>query len=119
MAVHDENSNGAPDVENRRQWTFSQRHGLLLVGLSPVIANVIASIFNILYNQIQIEPWLTDAQHDRFHDCVMVFNVIVYPIAITCFVVPLLYLRPTHRALLRGDPVDPERLCRECAGHIE
>jgi len=100
------------DLSNPRRWTFLERHGLLLVCLSPVIANVVGSIFNIYYNGQQIEPMLKPAQLQRFEDCWLVFNLLVYPVAVFCFALPLLWLRPTHRALLRGEPVDPARLQR-------
>lgn len=97
---------------NRRSYNFYQRHGLLLVGISPIIPNIIGSAFNIAYNHTQIEPKLTTAQLDQFGNCVMVFNVVVYPLAIACFVAPLLWLRPTHKALLDGDSVEPKRLSK-------
>ncbi|MCG8448004.1 MAG: HAMP domain-containing protein [Pirellulales bacterium] len=100
-----------PQLEEQ-EWSFAQRHGLLLVGVSPIIPNAIGSTFNILYNHTQIEPILSPVQLQQFHNCVMVFNVAVYPLAIACFIAPLLWLRPTHRALLRGEPVDPERLVK-------
>ena len=80
--------------------------------LSPVTANVIGSVFNILYNGKQIEPLLTPAQQQRFEACWQVFNLAIYPVAIACFVLPLWWLRPIHRALLQGDPVDPQRLTK-------
>ena len=95
---------------NRREWTFAERRGLLLVGVSPVIANLIGSVFNILYNQHQIWPILLEAQRDRFDQCWLVYNLIVYPLAVAGWVAPLIWLRPTHRALLAGSPVDPARL---------
>ena len=95
---------------NRREWSFAERHGLLLVGISPVIANLIGSIFNILYNQYQIWPILTEPQRARFDQCWFVYNLIVYPLAVAGWVAPLVWLRSTHRALLAGHPVDPARL---------
>ncbi len=100
----------AQSPANRRQWTFLERHGLLLVLLSPVLANVIGSAFNIAYNSKQIEPLLKPAQQERFEACWQVFNLIVYPIAIACFVVPLIWLRPIHRQLIRREEVDPSTL---------
>ena len=97
-------------LENRRQWTFLQRHGLLLVGISPIIACLIGSVFNILFNQTQIEPMLSKTQLDRFHACWQVYNLVVYPLAIGCWMLPLLWLRPIHRDLIRGADVDSEKL---------
>ena len=97
---------------NRRERSFVERHGLLVVCLSPVLANVIGSLFNIFYNRIQTEPMLSVAQQARFDACVQVFNVIVYPIAIVCFALPLVWLRPIHKSLLDGEPVERERLVK-------
>lgn len=98
--------------DDRQRWGFVQRHGLLLVGASPVIANLIGSVFNIIYNHVQIQPLLSEAQLERFEACWQVFNVVVYPLAVFCWVLPLLWLRPTHRALLAGEDVEAGRLAR-------
>ena len=95
---------------NRRNWTFVERHGLLLVGISPIVANLIGSAFNILYNQQQIWPILTAAQRERFDLCWQLFNLIVYPVAVICWASPLFKLRGIHRAMLGGGPVDQEPL---------
>ena len=109
MAIDDTISDIAP-VANRRSWKFAERHALLLVGISPIIPNLIGSTFNILYNHTQIEPILSPAQKEQFHNCVLGYNLVVYPIAIACFVAPLLWLRPFHRDLLAGRPIPPDRL---------
>lgn len=96
--------------QNQRVWSFVERHGLLLVLVSPVLANAAGSVFNIVYNSKQIEPLLQPDQQQRFEACWQVFNLIIYPIAILCFILPLLWLRPIHRKLLSGDPVEPDRL---------
>ena len=97
---------------NLRRWSVVQRRGLLLVAISPVVANLVGSAFNIWYNARQIEPILTDAQHQRFGDCWMWFNLIVYPIAVGCWAAPLVWLAKTHWQLLAGEPVDLARLQR-------
>lgn len=107
---------GAEDTEtgprNLRSWNFFERHGLLLVCISPLAANIVGSIFNILYNSKQIEPMLSVAQQQRFEACWQVFNLAVYPAAILGYVLPLLWLRPIHRALLLNESVDPNRFKR-------
>jgi adenylate cyclase len=95
---------------NRREWSLAQRHGLFLVGVSPVIANLVGSVFNILYNQQQIWPILTEAQRTRFDQCWLFYNTAVYPIAVACWIAPFLWLRPIHRQLLAGHPVDEAKL---------
>ena len=83
---------------------------MLLVCLSPLVPNIIGSIFNILYNHQQIEPMLEPPQKERFEACWQVFNLVVYPIAAFCFVVPLIWLKPKHRALLQYQELEPEVL---------
>lgn len=95
---------------NRRTWSFWHRHGLLLVGISAVVANLIGSVFNILYNQYQIWPILSASQRVRFDQCWQLFNVVVYPIAVSCWVYPLVRMRRVHRGLLDGVPIDPDEL---------
>jgi len=97
---------------NRRQWDFVERHGLLLVGVSPVLASMIGSAFNIFYNKNQIWPLLSTAQIERFDDCWQIFNLIIYPLAVGSWAAPLVWLRPIHRAMLAGEPVDAARLSR-------
>ncbi|MDC0935254.1 HAMP domain-containing protein, partial [Pirellulales bacterium] len=95
---------------NRREWGVTQRRGLLLVAISPVVANLIGSAFNIWYNHQQIKPLLSRAELDRFGDCWMWFNIVIYPLAVTCWVAPLIWLRRVHWALLDGRDVDPRKL---------
>jgi adenylate cyclase len=103
---------------NRREWSFAQRHGLFLVGLSPVVANLVGSIFNILYNQRQIWPILSEAQRARFDQCWLFYNLAVYPIAVACWAAPLLWMRPIHRQLLSGFVVDEAKLTTARRGVI-
>ena len=99
-------------LQNQRLWNFFERHGLLFVCISPLAANIIGSIFNILYNRQQIEPMLSATQQQRFEACWQVFNLAVYPAAVLAYVLPLLWLRPIHRNLLNNEQVDPKRLQR-------
>ncbi|TWU60660.1 Adenylate cyclase 1 [Rubripirellula tenax] len=103
-----------PDFQDRAkpQWSFLQRHGLLFVCTSPLVANAIGSLFNVLYNRNQIFPILSDAQRIRFDDCVLWFNVLIYPIAVLCFVLPLVWVRPVYRDLLARNPVSTDLLRR-------
>ena len=97
-------------LSRAREPTWAQRNGLIIVGVSPILANAIGSVFNILYNQTQIEPLLSSTQMERFETCWQWYNVLVYPIAIACYLVPLFFLWPTHRALLEGREVAADRL---------
>ena len=111
-AGDDRAGEGRGGMPNRRRWSFFERHGLLLVCLSPLAANVVGSVFNILYNRQQIEPMLTASQQQRFEACWQIFNLAVYPAAVLAYVLPLLWLRPIHRALLNNEEVEPQRLRR-------
>lgn len=97
-------------VSDSVRWPWLHRHGLLCVGVSPIIANAIGSVFNIVYNRIQIQPHLSDSQMHRFENCVMWFNLLVYPVAIACFVAAILRLRSVYNDLLNGRDVDAARL---------
>lgn len=90
--------------------TWLDRFGLVIVGLSPIAANAIGSVFNIVYNRIQIEPQLSATQMQRFELCWQWFNGLVYPLAIGFYVYLLVSLWPTHQALLAGREVERERL---------
>lgn len=82
----------------------------MAVVLSPLVANAIGSVFNVLYNQRQIQPLLSATQMDRFDQTVIWVNLTIYPIAALLFLIPLWRLRPIHRDLLRGAAIDPARL---------
>lgn len=112
MPADRDSTSANPTNDNRRQWDFLQRHGLLLVGASPVIANLIGSGFNIFYNRVQIQPLLSAAQLERFEASWQVFNLVVYPLAVLLWVLPLLWLKPIHRTLLAHENVEPKRLTR-------
>ena len=111
QTISDSMASFDPDRQ-RRSWGFLQRHGLLLVAMSPIVANLIGSVFNILYNQTQIEPLLSERQVERFEATWQVFNVVIYPLAVVCWGMPMFMLRGTHRALLRGKTVDADRLLK-------
>ena len=103
-------SDSAPAAMSGRSWGLTQRRGLLLVAISPVVANLIGSAFNIWYNDRQIEPMLSHAQQDRFSACWQWFNLVIYPLAVASWVTPLVWLRKTHWSLLEGKAVEPTRL---------
>jgi len=100
------------DTRNRRQWKRSERRALLLVGASPVVANLVGSAFNITYNWIQVFPRLSPDQLARFNSCLAFYNLLIYPIAVFCWALPLIWLLPRHRALLAGRAIDSNSLVR-------
>lgn len=83
---------------------------MIFVVISPVLANLVGSIFNVLYNHWQIEPLLSPRQMSRFSACWQCFNLVVYPVAVMLFVVPIFQLNRIHRDLIDGATVDEDLL---------
>ncbi len=106
----DANPSPSTTLSAKRDWTFFHRHGLLLVVLSPIVANLVGSVFNILYNFWQIEPLLSQLQMARFSACWQWFNLVVYPLAVLLFLIPIYQLRPIHHSLINGTNVRDEDL---------
>jgi adenylate cyclase len=89
------------------------RYGLLVTALAPVVPQILGSAFNIWYNAIVIAPLLvTDQLRQRFATTVILYNAIVYPVAIASWIYVILSLRPTFRALTAGETVASEHLNR-------
>lgn len=62
--------------------SWSPRRTVALVVCAPILPQILGSIFNIWYNFVVIGPLLDTGQlKQRFDLTVVVFNVIVYPIA--------------------------------------
>jgi len=55
------------------------------VAVSPLLPQVIGSVFNIWYNNSIIHPLFTEPQYARFWQIVLLFNIVVYPIAIVAW----------------------------------
>ena len=87
------------------------RHPLLVTALSPLIPQILGSIFNIWYNMVVIDPLLRAADlTGRFVLTVIVWNALVYPIGMGIWAVRLLSLRPTYCALQRNATVPSGQL---------
>jgi adenylate cyclase len=91
----------------------ARRHGLLVTALAPVIPEILGSVFNIWYNAIVIAPLLvTEDLRHRFATTVILYNAIVYPVAIAVWIYVILSLRPGFRALIKGEDIAPGELDR-------
>jgi adenylate cyclase len=86
------------------------RFALGLIAIAPLGAAVIGSAYNIWYNVIHIRPLLSDAQASRFEQCILIYNVIVYPVLLTVWLWLVFSMRPVFSALLDGRSVDEIRL---------
>jgi adenylate cyclase len=84
----------------------AKRYGLLVTALAPAIPQVLGSIFNIWYNAVVIAPLLvTEPLRRRFALTVIIYNVIVYPVAIAVWLRIIFSARPIFHALVDHQPV--------------
>ncbi|WP_246109878.1 adenylate/guanylate cyclase domain-containing protein [Roseimaritima multifibrata] len=63
-----------------------------------------------MYNSQQIEPLLSAQQMARFESCWQWFNMVIYPLAVILFLIPIIQLRPIHRDLIDGRSVSEDVL---------
>lgn len=84
---------------------------LLITALSPMIPQLLGSIFNIWYNIVVVDPLLREAElKTRFVSTVIVWNALVYPVATGIWLCWIFSLRSSFHALLRGDTVPAPQL---------
>lgn len=90
------------------------RRALLLVACAPILPQILGSIFNIWYNVVVIGPLLnTSLLKERFSATVVVFNAVVYPIAIGLWLWLVSSLFPAMRSALEPDtPIETPLLSR-------
>ncbi len=87
------------------------RNGLLVTALAPVIPQILGSAFNIWYNHVVVHPLLaTPELRHRFDETVIVYNILIFPLAVAAWLWIVFSLRPSFRALLSGEAPDPARL---------
>jgi adenylate cyclase len=103
-------TNGATHARVGKTIDRSMRYNLWLVGFAPLLAQLIGSAFNIWYNLSRIQPLLTEAQHLVFINTILIYNLVVYPIAIVLWTWLIVSLRQPLKALCRQQPINPERL---------
>jgi adenylate cyclase len=94
------------------QASWAVRHSLLLLGVAPIVPQVVGSAVNIWYNIIHIKPLLSAAQLEVFLRTIAVFNVTVYPLALLGWIWALYSLWGPWRGLMAGRPVSSEMLLR-------
>src|SRR6476469_6309470 len=96
--------------QNQDEWIY--RHRFWVVGCAPLLAQLIGSAFNIWYNLSHIRPLLTPAQHTVFINTVLVYNLVVYPIAVCLWVRILRSLHLPCQRLLQRQPISLEQLTK-------
>ena len=97
------------DKNHQQQEKFSQRYALILIALAPVGAQIVATIFNVWYNERQINPLLTKEQLHRFYQTVVVYNSTIYLTAGGWWVYMPLSLYRQYRLALRGEAAESDR----------
>ncbi|NJK90598.1 MAG: hypothetical protein HC904_01465 [Blastochloris sp.] len=86
---------------------------LLVLTVLPVLPQVIGSIFNIWYNtQIIIPALPTQGLHERFHDTVVVYNVVIYPLVAGLWIFLVFSMRKSLQRLMEGRAVEESALIR-------
>ena len=93
--------------------TRKPRFGLISTTLSPLLAQFAGSVFNIWYNLKVLLPLLeTTGLRDRFVATCVLYNGIVYPVAVWIWLRSLYPLRSAFQELQAGATLDAERLLR-------
>ena len=87
---------------------------LVIVACAPVLPQILGSIFNIWYNATVIGPMLnTPLLRERFTETVIVFNLVVYPLAVGAWIWIVSSLFPAMWAVWSGEvTIDSSRLDR-------
>lgn len=95
--------NGARDIQPRRI--------LAWVAFAPITAQLVSSVFNIVYNVKIIDPLLrTQELKDRFQHTLVGYNAIIYPLAVYVWVRIVYSLRPSLERLARGESVPADEM---------
>ena len=90
-----------------------ERRGLVVTACAPIVPQLLGSAFNIWYNATMIDPMLRPlGLKPRFVATVLLYNLIVYPLAIAIWAYAIASLRPHFRRLARGENVESEALDR-------
>jgi adenylate cyclase len=79
------------------------RVALLVTALAPVVPQLLGSAFNIWYNLTVVEPLLgTEALKARFLQTCIVYNAIVYPVAMFAWIRQVFSIGPVVRMIAAG-----------------
>lgn len=103
-------SAAGPAHPRESRWPATTRYGLLIVGFAPLLAQLIGSAFNIWYNLIHIRPLLSEAQHDRFREAVLITNLVIYPVATAIWARAVASLRNPLRRMREGRTISSGEL---------
>lgn len=87
---------------------FANKHPIFTLLLAALLPQLLGSVVNISYNSIRIVSSLTPSQQTLFDQLVLVYNAVVYPVAIAILygiVRPLrgIWAKPRTRVFLGAD----------------
>jgi len=89
------------------------RTALLVTVLAPVLPQLLGSAFNIWYNLAVVEPLLgSPALKMRFLQACIVYNSLVYPVAMFAWIRQVYSIGPVIRTISAGGDPDAARLAR-------
>ncbi len=93
--------------------TRGKNHALLVAVIAPALPQILGSAFNIWYNTVVTNPLLhTEELKLRFQHTVILYNLVVYPVAVGIWIYAICRLLPTYRRLRAGFEVAPDTLRR-------
>jgi len=78
--------------------------------LLVLLPQIVASVFNISYNALQIAKHLTVPQQRMFMELVTIYNVAIYPVAVALFIWVFLPVRRVWRDMHGTAPLAPGRV---------
>jgi len=89
------------------------RLALIVTALAPVVPQLLGSAFNIWYNLAVVEPLLgTEALKARFLQTCIIYNAIVYPVALFLWLRAVFSVGPVVRTLGAGREPEAAALMR-------
>ncbi len=95
-----------------------RRHPLWTIGAAPILAVLVSVVFNVWYGMAYIEPLLTPRQHDFLRYAVVIFNLVVFPLAGALWGSIVASLRASLAAVQSARPQQAEPLERARARAI-
>ena len=95
------------------------RLALIVTALAPVVPQLLGSAFNIWYNLAVVEPLLgTEALKARFLQTCIIYNAVVYPVALFLWLRQVFSLGPVVRMLGAGGKPEAAALMKARRGTI-
>ncbi len=85
--------------------SWFREHPLWTIGAAPVLAVLTSVVFNVWYAVTYIEPLLTPRQHGLLQQAVLLFNLIVFPLAATFWAWIVGGLRQPLRGMQAAPPL--------------